>query len=146
MRIKYELPLKIDLGSGLHPKAGYTGIDILDQGQGIVWDVRKGIPLPDNSVEEVYSSHFVEHLENKDLGQLFQEMLRVCKDEAKIFIKCPHDKRIEAHYLCHYSLWSEDKVKGIVDGQMAHENGHFKIINMKTEGLELSFQLKVKKI
>ena len=140
-RIKYDLPLKIDLGSGEHTKDGFTGVDIKDCGQGVVWDITQGLPFPDNSVEEIYSSHFIEHIEDKHLITLVNEIVRVCKNGAIVFFKCPEKSHIEAYYKSHLSLWDEKKVRGVFFG----EANNFEFLKLGTEGIEIYFKLKVNK-
>ena len=44
--------MKIDMGCGVNKPEGYVGIDLLETAD-IRYDLREGIPLDDNSVEEV---------------------------------------------------------------------------------------------
>ncbi len=55
-------PLRLDIGCGKTKMDGWEGIDAIDFGQKHVHDVRQGLPFQDDSVSEVRSSHFVEHL------------------------------------------------------------------------------------
>lgn len=74
---------------------GYANIDVLDlPNVDIVYDLTKGIPLPDNSVNEVYSAHFLEHLE--DTVAIMKEIYRVCVPGALVRIKVPYFKSIGA--------------------------------------------------
>jgi len=78
--------VKLDFGCGQHPKEGYEGVDLYAPNAQHKVDLWK-FPLPwaDNSVDEIYSSHFLEHLpmrevEERDLypeavGELRQELL-----------------------------------------------------------------------
>lgn len=82
---------KINLGGGNTKKDGFINIDILNlENVDIVHDITKGIPLKDNSVDEIFSSHFFEHI--PDLSKLMEEIYRVCRDGAVINIKCPYFK------------------------------------------------------
>lgn len=44
--------------------------------------------IPDDSVEGVYSQHFAEHVD--DLGGILREIIRVCRDGAKVTFITPH--------------------------------------------------------
>ena len=47
-RIVFDsLPLKVGLGCGQNCRPGYIGADFHDYGQGIVWNLEEGIPLPE---------------------------------------------------------------------------------------------------
>ena len=61
----------------------------------ICWDLMKGLPFPDNSVQKIYSSHVLEHFSYSDLIKLLKECLRVlapkgtfsvCIPDASIYI------------------------------------------------------------
>lgn len=77
---KKEPPLlKIDVGCGKTPKDGFAGIDSIDFGQKHVLDIRKGFPFKKDSVSEVHSSHFVEHLTGDERIPFFNDLYRVMK-------------------------------------------------------------------
>lgn len=82
--------LKIDVGCGKRPKEGFEGLDSLDFGQKYVHDVRKGLPFKPNSVDEVHSSHFVEHLTWPERIKFFNELYRVMKPGATATIITPN--------------------------------------------------------
>ena len=71
--------LRIDIGCGVRCIEGFAGIDSMDFGQKYIHDVRKGMPFEDNSVDEVHSSHFVEHLTGPERVMFFNELYRVMK-------------------------------------------------------------------
>jgi len=80
----------IDIGCGKVPREGFIGIDSIDFGQKHVLDVRKGLPFKPNSVDEVYSSHFVEHLTGAERIKFFNELYRVMKVGAVATIITPN--------------------------------------------------------
>lgn len=140
-RIKLDIqPIRLDIGSGNKTKDGCIGMDRFDFGQEILWDLDNGIPLPDDSVEYIYMSHFVEHLDERQIENLFIEMTRVLKNRGIIEARCPCDKTILRYYTSHFSLWNEDRVKGIVQG-WNYGNGTFKIEELRTDTIELFFKL-----
>jgi predicted SAM-dependent methyltransferase len=84
-------PLKLDLGCGKNKQAGFIGVDsIAFEGVDIVHDVRQPWPWQDNTVEEVHSSHFVEHLTNVERIHFWNELGRVMKKGAQARIITPH--------------------------------------------------------
>jgi|WetSurMetagenome_2_1015567.scaffolds.fasta_scaffold05386_4 hypothetical protein len=143
IRIK-EFPIKLDLGCGKTTKEGCIGMDMLDFGQEILWNLENGIPLPDDSVEYIHSSHFVEHLTESLIEKLFLEMTRILKNDGIIDMRCPSDKTIIKYYTSHFSLWNEDRVRGIVQG-WNYGNGTFEILELRDDGIELHFKLKFNK-
>ena len=141
INIESEWNYKVDIGCKNLKKKGFIGIDILDYGQEILWDITRGLPLPDNSVTEIFISHVLEHIEEKDVAQVFVEMHRICEDEAIIDIVVPHSDNIEAYYLGHVSYWNEKRIKGIV---RSIAKG-FVIVKMFKKGISLIAKLKVHK-
>lgn len=80
----------IELGCGGNRKfkASIT-IDAVDlPGVDIVHDLNNGIPFEDNSVDEVHSYHFLEHV--NDLQFLLTEIHRVLKKGGKNIGTVPH--------------------------------------------------------
>jgi predicted SAM-dependent methyltransferase len=81
---------KIDLGCGNHKKEGFTGIDFeASVKPDIVHDLTKNIPFPDNSVEEIFSSHFLEHLPFLTMKGLIANLVPVCMEGAKVEFVVP---------------------------------------------------------
>lgn len=56
--------MKLDLGAGLRPREGFTGVDRVKLGEGIEFDLVSGDRWPwrSESVDELASSHFIEHI------------------------------------------------------------------------------------
>lgn len=102
-----EFPMKLDLGCGQYLKEGFQGMDWADYGQAIVWDAKNGIPLPDNSVIELFTSHFLEHLEPTEYHFVLHEMWRVTQNGGKITIKVPHGDTWQGCLPCHYNRLTE---------------------------------------
>ena len=83
--------VKLELGCGPNKRDGsYIGIDLRDLPGvdivGDVFEVFKGIP--DNTVDEIYSAHFFEHVDNLEL--LLSEIHRILKPGGEIEIIVPH--------------------------------------------------------
>jgi len=79
---------KLNLGCGDIRKEGYINIDIIEtKATDVVADVSKKIPLPDNSVDEIYSRMFLEH--TKDFDKAIEEIYRVSKNGAQLVIIVP---------------------------------------------------------
>lgn len=131
---------KIDIGCGHKCRPGFIGIDIRDKGQDLLWDVRQGLPFPDNSIKYVYSSHFIEHLTDSEFRNLIVEIIRVCAPGATLQLSCPHLSTVEAYYHGHVSLWSESRMKGFALG---FQRGAVKgekfpvVVSLKTVGIEV---------
>lgn len=90
-------PTKLDLGSGLHPAPGFTGVDRI-RGEGIItFDLASSEPWPfeSGSIDALRSSHLIEHipthpLDGRDrLVRFFEEAYRVCRPEALFELRWP---------------------------------------------------------
>ena len=145
MRIRLDKTkdIKLNMGCGKKPVEEYIGLDIQDYDQEIVWDITKGIPLPDNSVVELISSHVVEHIETVDIMPLIKEMIRVSAPGAIWAISCPHSDSKQAYFACHYSLWDERRWEGIAEDIESYPEGKIKVINTERRGIEIVAHLEV---
>jgi hypothetical protein len=110
-------PLRLDIGCGKTTPEGWVGIDSINFGQKYVLNVveqrkdwyrqnhaylmgerddlpdvprYKAWPFDDSSVDEVRSSHFVEHLTGEQRVFFFSEMWRVMKKDATAQIITPN--------------------------------------------------------
>lgn len=88
--------LKLDLGCGTRKREGFLGVDRRKfDGVDIVHDLMV-MPWPwdDNSVEEVYCSHLLEHLDhnrhNPERVRFMNELYRILKPGGKATIVTPH--------------------------------------------------------
>lgn len=90
--------LKINLGSGEYPIPGWINIDMAgsDLPYNVLWD----LPFQDGSVDFVYSSYLLEHLNYQhDAPQLLQEIKRVLKPGGIFRVAVPHIRPFLQAYL-----------------------------------------------
>jgi glycosyltransferase involved in cell wall biosynthesis/predicted SAM-dependent methyltransferase/intein/homing endonuclease len=86
---------------------GWVNIDILDLHEfarkyGYVFrqlDVRSGLPYPDDSVDIILASHFLEHLTREEGEKFLRECFRVLKPGGVIRLAVPDAKLIAQKYL-----------------------------------------------
>ncbi|MEU6442482.1 methyltransferase domain-containing protein [Streptomyces sp. NPDC047046] len=55
-------PAKVQIGGGSHHIDGFLNIDLVPPAD-LLWDIREGIPLQDDSTDEIFSEHFLEHID-----------------------------------------------------------------------------------
>lgn len=86
------VPLKLDFGCGKNKATGFVGVDsIAFEGVDVVADLRAAPwPWADSSVDEVHSSHFLEHLTGAERIAFFNELHRILKPGAQARIITPH--------------------------------------------------------
>lgn len=62
-------------------------------------DLRRGIPFPDSSVDVVYASHVLEHLEHKEAPAFVREIYRALKPNGLIRIVVPDLEKTVLAYI-----------------------------------------------
>lgn len=90
-------PVRIDFGCGQNCTVGedgekYIGVDFVKcEGVDIVHDLTSfPYPFEDNSVDEIVSSHFVEHLTGEDFMKHMDECWRILKQGGKMRLIHPY--------------------------------------------------------
>ena len=100
--------MKLDLGCGTLQHKGYIGMDIKDFGQEIVRDATRGLPFADNTLDVVYTHHFLEHIaQGEDLQFVLEECYRTLKNGGKLVIYAPLAPSAWAFDPVHLSFWGE---------------------------------------
>lgn len=91
-------PTRVQIGGGGHRIDGFFNIDIVPPADAI-WDVREGIPLTDDSVETVFSEHFLEHIDYPRSAKYYAaEAHRVLAPGGRVITGVPD----AAFFLSHY--------------------------------------------
>lgn len=139
-----NFPVKIDLGAGQYPKEGFLRLDFDPNNTDIIWDITQGIPLPDNSVSELYSSHFLEHLTPTDFHYVLQEISRVCQPNAPVTLKVPHGDTPQGHLPCHYMRITEATMEGI--GLWFPEESKIELQSIRREEYHLIGEFIIRKV
>ncbi|MEK7493608.1 MAG: hypothetical protein AAB630_00465 [Patescibacteria group bacterium] len=89
--------MKLDLGCGQNKQQGFKGVDIAP-GPGVdyVIDLERypWKEFEDGSIEEIYASHYVEHV--SDLIKFMNEVWRIAEDGAKVTFVAPYYTSIRA--------------------------------------------------
>jgi predicted SAM-dependent methyltransferase len=90
--------IKLELGSGA--KKGVNGYITVDTvGADIYRDLRHGIPLRNNTVSAIYSSHMLEHIPFKELILFLQECKRVLKPGGTLSVCVPNSRNYLKAYI-----------------------------------------------
>lgn len=102
--------LRIELGGGTRPEQSkrFVNIDQVPEAHLQVNLDEFPYPLPDNSVNEVYSSHCLEHL--KHPYSVFKEICRICAVGTFVVIKVPHPFNPMAMCPGHEHVISQDMI------------------------------------
>ena len=144
--------MKLNIGCGNKVLKGFEGVDRKDYGQKHVFNLEKPWLLETNSVDEVFSSHLLEHI--KYINHFMSELYRVCKKDAIIKIIVPYYKWSGAFVdPSHVRFFTEDTFNyfnkdyaKLVNYDMEYEYD-FEIIKVEiiNMGRELLCQMKPKK-
>lgn len=90
--------VKVDLGCGTNKVSGTIGIDqAMITGVDVVGKL-DSLPFRENSVDEVYISHVLEHAPS--LTNVMEEIWRICRPNARLHIWAPH-------FSCGLYAWSD---------------------------------------
>ena len=90
---------KVQIGGGKHALEGYLNIDIIPPAN-LVYDIRKGIPLDDSTVELIFTEHLLEHLEYpRSVKNLIKECHRVLKPRGKLIVGVPDSEKMIRAYV-----------------------------------------------
>jgi predicted SAM-dependent methyltransferase len=119
---KNVIPIKLNIGCGIDYREGYIGIDRekFNEHVDVICDLDKNkLPYKDNSVDECYIAHVLEHLERPEL--LIAEMRRVLKTGGLLHIVAPYAFHPNSKVPVHKNEWGIN-TKILFDGSY-HEFG-----------------------
>jgi len=75
----YPTPVRVELGPGIvQPPPGWLSVDMTPTAT-FYCDLRDPLPFPSSSIDEIYSSHVLEHLSLPQLRRLLADCVRVLK-------------------------------------------------------------------
>jgi predicted SAM-dependent methyltransferase len=80
--------MKLNLGCGGDLLPGYINCDKYYEKADIICDVNK-LPFEDNSVEEIFACHIIEHFDFREAFVVLEEWKRVLKDGGLLIVETP---------------------------------------------------------
>jgi predicted SAM-dependent methyltransferase len=96
LKVRREICIEVGAGARRGTREWVT-LD-LNRTCDIYWDLRRGIPFPDDSIKKIYSSHFFEHLSFGEIQRFLDECRRVLAPNGKFLICVPNARiYIEAY-------------------------------------------------
>lgn len=137
---EYRNPIKLNIGCGDDNRKGYVNIDNRDLGFNMVWDIKDGIPFPDNSIEMIFCSHLIEHLNDEESIEFLQECLRVVKKGSIITIRVPVFSSVGAIFPGHKTFWNREKITALT--KLDEPLPKFDVIENQVLEEQLLFSLK----
>ena len=112
--------MKIELGGGVTPRGdGFVNVDIKPCAD-IICDFELGkLPFDDDSVDEIYSSHCLEHVRGHIA--ILGEVLRICRHGAKVELRFPHWLHPMASSPGHVHVLSDRQVSNWLESPKSRE-------------------------
>lgn len=91
----------LHLGCGKRPLRRWINIDVLPYAPGpdVLWDLRRPFPLPDDSIDLIYSEDLIEHLEFAKGRQLLGECYRVLRPGGMMRLLTPNLRPVAEAYV-----------------------------------------------
>jgi len=105
-------PLRLDIGCGLNKRAGHIGVDRYkgSNAEHILNIEHEPLPFADNSVDSIFTSHCLEHIE--DIIFVMNEFWRVLKWGGELKIHVPHwNSTLSVQDPTHKRMFSEESFK-----------------------------------
>lgn len=97
--------MRIDLGCGRSKKKGYIGVDNIKYDDvDLIVNIEHGLPFKDDSVQEIYTSHFLEHVNDPKFS--LSEIFRVLSFGGKATIIVPHFSNSYSYHWTHKTYWN----------------------------------------
>lgn len=105
--------VRLNVGCCKKHEKDFINLDLNDYGQDILWDVRDGIPFPDNSVDIIWSQHVMEHFTEVESQAVLREFYRILKVGGTMIHTTPHASDPTSCYFDHKTFWNEARVETI---------------------------------
>lgn len=123
--------MKIDIGCGENKREGYTGVDLVSvDGVDLVVDVTKeDLPFDENTVDAVFTSHFLEHVTTDEAMHVLGEVNRVLVKGGEVEIIVPNLPRVlelflQADFENRWSWWVQTIFGNQADAGQFHKDGY----------------------
>lgn len=81
--------MNLNLGSGTNRKQDYISVDKYCPEADEHWDLTQRLPLDDESVDNIYACHVIEHFSRAEWDSMRRDWVRVLKPGGSIEIICP---------------------------------------------------------
>ncbi len=128
-----EPTVRLHLGCGFEHKAGWTNIDLIGSKADILWDLRRGIPFEDNSVDAIFHEHLLEHLPMNTGLTFTDECFRVLKPGGVLRIVVPDAGQLIQDYVGKEESLVERCPTGLIAVQsMFYDWGHVAMYDAET--------------
>lgn len=87
---KKNKKIRLEIGCGKKPRKGFITCDVRKLPSIDYVCQADELPFDDNTLDEIYSRHLIEHFTLKEFLKVLQEWNRVLKTNGEIYIVCPN--------------------------------------------------------
>ena len=97
-----ERHLRVQVGCGSNIRDGWLNIDLqktAPRHDYVIFDLRRGLPLPKESCDVIYSSHFIEHLTLAQAREHFRYCHNALEPTGTLRLALPDFRRLLTAYL-----------------------------------------------
>ncbi len=91
-------PLRLNLGGGHQPYIGYKTVDFMPSAD-VVHDLRDPLPFPDDSIDEIFASHVIEHFPLHQIQEILMDWRRVLAPGGLFWGLVPDGVKVAEGYL-----------------------------------------------
>jgi SAM-dependent methyltransferase len=84
-----RFPLLLHLGFGGYRKEGWVNVDLIGDRGDLVWDVRRPLPFPNETVDAIFHEHLLEHLLAREGFALLLDSVRVLRPGGILRVGVP---------------------------------------------------------
>jgi len=81
--------MKLNIGCGDKTKEDYINIDLHNPAADVFVNAKDYLPYEDNTVDEIYSSHLIEHFTPLEFKMVLTDWSRVLKRGGVLKLECP---------------------------------------------------------
>jgi SAM-dependent methyltransferase len=97
--------IRLNLGCGDDKREGYINADLYNENADAKFDAAK-IPYDDNTVDEIFASHIIEHFHFQQSWEVLREWYRVLKPGGFLKVETP-----DFHNSCRAFIESNDYIR-----------------------------------
>jgi predicted SAM-dependent methyltransferase len=86
---EHDADLRLHIGCGPNHLDGWLNLDVVGMPADVIWDLRAGLPFPDDGAKAIFAEHVFEHFELADAITLLDECYRVMRPGGIMRIGVP---------------------------------------------------------
>jgi predicted SAM-dependent methyltransferase len=115
--------LCINIGCGSRPLPGWVNLDAARSDKiDVVWDLRRGLPFPDESCTAIFGEHVIEHIPKAGAELLLRECHRVLQPGGVVRLSTPDAGKFLRAYVSNREFLADPRFPDSADTSMDRVN------------------------